>query len=173
MPPPAEMQILTTDRLSIREFELDDVAFIVELLNDPAFHRYIGDKGVRNCEDARDYLLDGPIASYRSNGFGLFHVAELETGTSVGMCGLLLREQQEHADIGYAFLEAYRGAGMAFEAAAAVLDYGRQQLKLNPIVAFVDPDNAASIRLLKRLDMHYAGSGEFDGAEKPHSIYST
>src|SRR5512141_1856884 len=62
---------LETARLRIRRMTEADAPFIVELLNDPAFLRFIGDKNVRTLADARRYIIEGPIASYARFGFGL------------------------------------------------------------------------------------------------------
>jgi ribosomal-protein-alanine N-acetyltransferase len=68
------MTLLETERLILRELTFDDAPFILTLLNDPSFLRYINDKNVRNLEDARQYMLNGPMASYARNGFGLYLV---------------------------------------------------------------------------------------------------
>ena len=65
------MPLLETERLILRELTFDDAPFILTLLNDPSFLRYINDKNVRNLEDARQYMLNGPMASYARHGFGL------------------------------------------------------------------------------------------------------
>ena len=56
---------LETPRLRIREMTADDAAFMLALLNDPAFIRNIADRGVRTVQAARDYIAAGPIASSR------------------------------------------------------------------------------------------------------------
>jgi RimJ/RimL family protein N-acetyltransferase len=66
--------VIETERLALRELTADDAAFIVELLNDPSFLRYIGDRGVRTIDDARRYIETGPRASYAQHGFGLYLV---------------------------------------------------------------------------------------------------
>ena len=82
---------LTTARLRVRALAAPDAAFIVALLNDPAFIRNIGDRGVRTDADARAYLTAGPLESYARHGFGLCAVDLLATGASIGICGLLHR----------------------------------------------------------------------------------
>src|SRR4029450_3160946 len=62
--------VLETERLVLRRLTVDDHAFIFELLNDPAWLRFIGDKGVRTHEDARDYIRKGPMAMYERVGWG-------------------------------------------------------------------------------------------------------
>ncbi len=102
----------------------EDAEFILELLNEPAFLHCIGDKAVRNMPDAPRYILNGPVASYKQLGFGLYLVALKETGTAIGICGLLRRESMEDIEIGFAFLERFRAMGYAYESAAAVMDTG-------------------------------------------------
>ncbi len=149
------MNVLTTERLILRRLTVADAEFIVELLNDPAFLQYIGDKAVRSADDARQYILEGPVASYERNGFGLWLVELKESKLAVGMCGLLKRETLPDVDIGFAFLPAYRSQGYAFESAAAVLDYGRREFGLKRIVAITNPDNAGSIRVLEKIGMRF------------------
>jgi RimJ/RimL family protein N-acetyltransferase len=163
--------ILGTTRLTLRRFTLTDAAFIVELLNDPAFIRYIGDKGVRTPEDAQRYLLDGPLASYDRFGFGLFLVATKDDGQPVGMCGLLKRDTLDDVDIGYAFLPAFRRMGYAVEAGEAVLRYGRQAHGLSRVVAITTPDNDVSIHVLTRLGFRFERPIRLGTATEDLSLY--
>ena len=115
------MTVLETERLILRRFNVDDADFTLKLVNEPSFLRYIGDKKVRNPEDARQYILNGPVASYERNQFGLNLVELREAHTAIGMCGLLKREELSSPDIGFAFLPEFWNKGFAFEAATAVL----------------------------------------------------
>ena len=146
------MSLLETERLCLRRFTVEDAAFILTLLNEPSFLRYIGDKQVRNLEDARQYLLNGPIASYERHGFGLCLVELKESRTPIGMCGLLKRDELPDPDIGFAFLPAFWNKGFGFEAAAAVLQDARE---LERILAITSLDNEASIKLLERLGFRF------------------
>ena len=145
------MTHLETDRLILRRFTVDDAPFILTLLNEPSFLRYIGDKKVRNLEDARQYILNGPTASYERHGFGLGCVELRESNTPIGMCGLLKRNELPDPDIGFAFLPDFWNKGFAFEAATAVLQDARERLSLQSILAITSLDNDASIKLLERL----------------------
>lgn len=149
------MHILDTERLRLRQLQTEDAAFILKLLNEPAFIQNIADKGVRNLEDAIAYLRNGPLASYERHGFGLYLVELKQGNTPVGICGVIRRETLEHPDIGYAFLEKYSGRGYGYESAAAVLIYARQQLGLTRVVAITAPDNLASIRILEKIGFIY------------------
>jgi len=147
--------VLETERLTLRRLSPGDAEFIVDLLNQPSFLRYIGDKEVRTNEDALRYIETGPVASYERFGFGLYLVELKESGASIGMCGLLKRDSLEDVDVGFAFLPQYWSQGLAFEAASAVMNYGREALGLRRIVAITSLDNTASIRLLEKLGLRF------------------
>ncbi|HLN97399.1 MAG TPA: GNAT family N-acetyltransferase [Pyrinomonadaceae bacterium] len=149
--------VLETERLVLRRLCADDADFIIELLNQPSFLRYIGDKGVRNAADAVEYIQSGPVASYERFGFGLYLVQLKDSEVPVGMCGLLKRDSLPDVDVGFAFLPSYWSQGFAFEAAMAVVNYGREAFGLKRIVAITSLDNAASIKLLERMGFHFEG----------------
>lgn len=147
--------VLRTERLRLRHMAASDAAFMLDLLNDEAWIRFIGDRGVRTLDQARDYILEGPADMVRRLGFG-FYVVELEaSGCPLGVCGLAKRDFLEDVDIGYAFLPQYRGQGYAFEAAGGVLTHAKNDIGLRRIVATVRPDNAASIALLEKLGLRF------------------
>jgi RimJ/RimL family protein N-acetyltransferase len=150
-----DRMILETGRLHLRHLALTDAPFIVELLNDPGFIRNIGDRGVRTLEQAREYILTGPVASYERHGFGLDIVESKQTGSGIGICGLLRRECHPDIEIGFAFLPQARGQNYAFEAAGAVIDFAIRSQQVARIVALTAPDNFASIRVLERLGFRF------------------
>ena len=147
------MSELSTPRLILRRFTGDDAPFILELLNDPDWLKYIGDNGVRTLDDARCYLREGPIAMYARFGFGLLAVDRKDGGQTIGMCGLIQRDGVADVDLGFAFLPAFRARGFAREAASAVLALGHETLGIPRIVAFTAPDNERSARLLSEIGM--------------------
>jgi RimJ/RimL family protein N-acetyltransferase len=149
------MKVLETERLLLRRVTVDDAPFILELLNEPSFLEFIGDKGVRSLDDARGYILNGPVASYDRFGFGLYLVILKSDAAPIGMCGLLKRDTLPDVDLGYALRPPWWGQGHAFEAAAAVLVHGRETFGLRRIVAITAPHNASSKRLLEKLGMRY------------------
>lgn len=165
------MGILETERLRVRELSLADAAFILELLNEPAFIRYIGDKGVRDLAGAEKYLREGPLASYAKHGFGLWRVALKNGDTPVGICGLLQRDTLEHPDLGYAILARFAGRGYAFEATSAVLAHGRNVLKLGAIVAITAPETPFSIKLLGKLRYRFDRMVSLPGYTEPSRLY--
>lgn len=147
--------MLETERLILRRFSNDDAEFILQLLNEPSFLQNIGDKGVRTIEDALTYIRTGPVASYERFGFGAYLVELKETGASIGLCGLIKREQLTDVDVGFAFLPAFWSKGYAAEAARAVVAYGKDVLGIGRIVAITLPDNSGSIKVLEKLGLRF------------------
>jgi RimJ/RimL family protein N-acetyltransferase len=158
------MIVLETERLVLRRIDVDDAPFILRLLNEPSFLRFIGDKGVRNLDDARAYIVSGPLDMYARFGHGLYLV-KLRDGTSIGMCGLIRRATLADADIGFAFLPEFWGRGYAYEAARAVLDYGARALGLTRIVAIASQDNLASAKLLGKLGLCFERHLDLGGGD--------
>lgn len=149
------MIVLETKRLVLSRLSVDDAEFILRLLNEPSFLENIGDKGVRTLQDARDYLLSGPIDSYEQFGFGLYLTSLRESGIAIGICGLLKRDSLDDPDIGFAFVPESWGNGYATESTAAVLAYGKRTLDLSRIVAIVSPANNDSTRVLEKIGLRY------------------
>jgi RimJ/RimL family protein N-acetyltransferase len=149
------MTVIDTERLLLRRLTEADAAFILALLTDADFLAQVGDRGVHNLEDARRYVREGPAASYARHGFGLNAIQLKRTSLPIGLCGLLRRDSHPDVEIGFALLPQARGQGLALEAAAATLSWGRNTLGLKRIVALTAPNNAGSIRILERIGLHF------------------
>ncbi|MEP7000888.1 MAG: GNAT family N-acetyltransferase [bacterium] len=149
------MPVLRTARLTLDRITADDAEFILALLTEPSFLRYIGDRGVQSVDDARRYIDEGPVASYAANGFGLYLVRLAESGTPIGMCGLLKRATLQDVDVGFALRPAYWGNGYARESALAVMQHARDDFGLTRLAAIVSPDNQSSISLLEALGLRF------------------
>src|ERR1700728_1063137 len=134
------MIVIRTDRLVLRQLEVQDAEFILELLNEAQFLRFIGDKGVRNLPDARAYILKGPMDSYQQQGCGLYAACLLD-GAPTGICGLVKRDGLADVDVGFAFLARHCAQGYAVESASAVLAHARHVLRLQRIVAITSAEN--------------------------------
>lgn len=161
------MKVIETERLILRKLIADDAEFILELLNEPDWLKYIGDRGVRTLEDAGKYIIDGPMAMYAEHGIGLYAVVLKESSTPIGLCGLIQRDFLKDVDLGFGYLSKYWGKGYAFEAAKATMTYGVNELGYLRIVGFTAIDNEKSANLLQKLGMkdkgniRYASTAEF------------
>jgi RimJ/RimL family protein N-acetyltransferase len=164
--------VIETVRLRLRDITLDDAEFIFRLVNEPSFLMNIGDKGVRDLDDARRFVQEGYWTNQRKPGYGQFLVELREGGVPAGICGLLYREILDLTDVGFAFLPEHWGRGFAFEAAEAVIRYGYSTLKIKKIVALTSPGNLASIRVLQRLGMAYERTVKMSESDPGTTIYS-
>lgn len=149
------MSIIETERLNLCRVTVDDAPFIVDLLNEPSFHEYIGDKGVRTIEDAVQYIKKEFLNSYKQRGFGLMLVKRKDNDVPIGICGIKKRNSLDLPEIGYAFLSKFRSKGYATESARAVVDYTRNELALRRVVAITSPKNDASIRVLEKIGFQF------------------
>ncbi|MGV3707656.1 MAG: GNAT family N-acetyltransferase [Gemmatimonas sp.] len=166
-----DMQIARTERLTIRHFTDADAAFVLALVNDPDWLRFIGDRNVHTLDDARTYIRNA-IATYDRLGFGLYVVTRVDVHAEpLGIAGFVKRSGLDACDLGFAFLPDARGQGFALEACRALLRMAPQLLRpVRPPVAAADdtqldgtlrilaittPDNVASIQLLERLGLQF------------------
>lgn len=166
------MHSLETQRLRLRPLAADDAPFIIELLNDPDWIRFIGDRKVRTVEDARGYI-DRTRAMYERHGVGSLLAEVKSTGEAAGIAGLIRREGLDDADIGFAFLPRFRSRGYAYEAAAACIDHGRRELGLTRIVAINSRDNEHSAKLLEKLGLRFEKIVTMPGDPEELRLYAT
>jgi RimJ/RimL family protein N-acetyltransferase len=149
------LTVLETNRLVLRQLTCDDAGFILELLNDPSWIEFIGDKGVHDLDAAREYIIRGPLEMYATLGFGLYLVERKPDRAPIGLCGLIKRESLCDVDIGFAFLPRFRSKGYAYEAASAAMTYALGNLRLDRVVAITARDNHPSAKLLRRLGLQF------------------
>jgi len=101
------LEVANTERLLLRWLDAGDSAFILELVNEPSWIRYIGDKGVKTIQDAQRYIENGPVEMYQRLGFRLNSVELKESRAPMGICGLIKREALVDVDLGFAFLPRF------------------------------------------------------------------
>lgn len=168
------MFMLETERLTLRHLSPErDAEFVLRLLNEPSFIQYIGDKGVRTLDDARAYIRNGPVKSYEENGFGLFRVGLKQSDAAIGICGLIKRDSLSAPDIGFAFLPEHWNQGYARESAEAVMEYARDPLHLDRILAITSPDNEASGKLLGKIGLRFQNLIRLSAEADEVKLFST
>jgi len=133
----------------------EDSEFMLELLNDPSWIRFISDRNAKTVEDAKDYIVNKLIPLYERSGFGLYLTELKSDSTPIGICGLIKRDSLEDVDIGFALLPKFRANGYAFESASAVMAYGKSVLGLSRIVAITSKENNRSVKLLEKLGFKF------------------
>lgn len=162
---------LETERLHLRWLTLDDADLMLAIWNDPAFVRFVGDRGIRTLEEARDEMTGSALALYTTYGFGPYRMALRDDDKAIGICGLFRRDNLDDPDIGYGVLPEFCGKGYAYEAARAVMDYARADLDLPRLVAIISPDNEASIGLIRKLGLRFERMHRMQDDEDQVCIY--
>ncbi|MEM7432067.1 MAG: GNAT family N-acetyltransferase [Pseudomonadota bacterium] len=147
--------IAETCRLVLETLTLDDADLMLSIWNDPDFHRFVGDRGIRTIEEAHVAMKAGVLKLYEDYGYGPYRLVRKDDGQAVGLCGLFRRDALKHADIGYSVLPAYARQGFAFEAGQAVIKLARNRFQLDVIKAIISPLNRPSIALAEKLGFTY------------------
>jgi RimJ/RimL family protein N-acetyltransferase len=143
---------IITQRLMIRPFSKDDAQDLFDYLSDPQIYIYEPGKPI-NMEKAEVYARD--MANNPD-----FWAVELKSEHKV--IGQLHLSQQEPRhlrtwELGYIMNPRYQDQGYGSEAAEALVDYGFEQLSMHRIVAYCNPDNVDSWKLLERIGFRREG----------------
>lgn len=162
---------IQTKRLTLRDAELADAPFILKLVNEPEWLKFIGDKKAYDIAGAERYIRENLQGSYKEHGYGLYIIEDSVSQQPMGLCGLVNRPTLDEVDLGYAVYSAFRGQGIAKEAATATLKYAAQQLKLRSLLALTTPDNQVSINLLESLGFQLVGCERIGDSSESSNIY--
>jgi len=147
--------VCETDRLRLRWITVGDASFIMALVNDPDWLRFVGDRNIHNLDDARAYIDNRLRASYHKDGYGFFLVETVTGNLPVGISGFFRPEGLDAPDVGFGFLSEHRRLGYAFEATQACLKLAKDEFQIERILAITEADNVASIRLLEKLGLSF------------------
>jgi RimJ/RimL family protein N-acetyltransferase len=169
---PTNGPTLETERLQLKWFTLADTPLMYAIWNDPAFMRFVGDRGIETLDMAETAMCDGPLHLYETYGYGPFRVTRRSDGTDAGVCGLYRRENLDAPDLGFAFLPDYRGMGFGYESSRAVLLHAHDELELATVTAIVSPKNTASIGLLRKLGLVFEKTIRMPGEDEDVGLYS-
>lgn len=164
--------MLETEQYLLREAQTVDAEFILKLLNQPAWKKYIYDHDINTIELAKDYIETKLQAMYRELGFGLWVAVSKHNQVAQGVCGLLKRESLDCMDLGFGFLSDYWGTGVAYEASEACLKYAFDVLKAPKVVAITNPENGRSIGLLNKLGFEFERSYIPPESDEHLSLYA-
>ena len=166
------MIIAVSNRLRIEKVTTEDGSFFFTLMNSPQWIRFIGDRNITSEEVARVYIQQHVIDSYEKNGYGLYKMILVTSEEPIGLCGFIKRDYLDYADVGFAILPKYEGKGYTFEALEAVMKYGKETLKLNPMLAITTEDNARSRYLLNKIGLSAKGRIKPPGKEEELILFS-
>ncbi len=163
---------LSTGRLALRWVTTDDADFMLRIWNDNEFLRFVGDRGLRSDEEARQAIETGPLRLYAEFGYGPYLVTLKPHGEPIGICGLFRREGLPDPDIGFALLPAYRGKGYAREAADVIVEQAQRVLGLTRLTAIVSSENTDSVRLIEALGLQFEQVLRLGGDDRDACLYA-
>lgn len=151
---------ISTARLWLRPFTLDDAPKLLVMSHEDGLRRWIPDQVYRDLEHAEHvvrvltgYTAEPPAPSVRPYVLG---VEDKGTGVLIGHVGL--SAARGSVEIGYAIEQQLQGRGLATEAVIAMTRWALDELELPEVLGVVGVDNAASCRVLERAG--FARDGE-------------
>ena len=166
---------LETSRLLLRRWHGDDLSPLADIYGDPEVMRFVGDGSVRD----REQTVAGLAMMERDwdeRGFGIFAVEVRETGQLAGWVGLavptFLPEVMPAVEIGWRLGRAFWGAGIATEAARAVLPFGFVDCGLDRIVSIRHVDNRASGRVMDKIGLRFDRRTVVPSHGQPVEVYA-
>jgi RimJ/RimL family protein N-acetyltransferase len=142
--------ILVTERLLLRELELDDVDSLFDVLGDPVSMRHYSAPFDR---DQVTGWIEGARLGYRENGFGLWAVIRRSDGRFLGDCGPMLQSVDGELipEVGYHIVPSEQGRGYATEGARASVAWVFANTPFEVVCSIVSPDNAPSRAVAKNI----------------------
>ncbi|MBI1281745.1 MAG: GNAT family N-acetyltransferase [Anaerolineaceae bacterium] len=164
--------IFETKRLQVRQLQTDDVDNLYSVTSDPELTRYM-DNGQPLSYELTAKWVEVSINNYVTKGYGCSAVIDKRDGAFIGFCGLVRSEFAEpphDAELIYALKKPYWGQGLATEVAKAMVDYGCESCGLKRIIATIDPENSASIKVANKIGFVFSRT-EPDSDGLPTHIY--
>ncbi len=143
-------EVITTDRLLIRETTIEDVDVFYELYKEPEMTRYM--EGLfENPEDEKRYQRDYIEKVYGLMGFGVWTIVRREDNRIIGRAGYSVRNGFEEIELGFLIGKEFQRKGYAYEACSAILEYGRSVLGFETVQTLVKKENVISLNLCAKL----------------------
>lgn len=146
--------ILETERLILRRQKESDVDALVTLWSNPQVTRYLG--GPRDQQALRESFVQSALSPF-SDDYDLWPVVEKKTGRVIGHSGLLDKEVEGKTEIELVYVISPErwGKGYATEIALALTSYAFESLRVDRVVALVEPENKPSERVAVKIGMTY------------------
>ncbi|MEZ4671345.1 MAG: GNAT family N-acetyltransferase [Anaerolineae bacterium] len=159
--------LFETERLVVRELEVDDLDDFYAITGDAELSKYMGDRQPLSREITQKWI-DISINNYRTKGYGCSAVIAKDDGAFIGFCGLVYSDNIRppvEAELIYALLKRCWGRGLATEVAGAMLTYGFEKCGLKRIMATIDPENTASARVVTKAGMTFYKNEVYEDGE--------
>ena len=156
------MIVVETERLILRRFTPEDAADNYRIYTDPENMRFMGGPP-DSVESEREHIRKHIANYYEQHGFGLWAAVLKENARLIGRCGLLYQQVEgtREVEVTYLIDRLYWGRGLATEAAREAVKLGFESYGFRRIVALINPENVASVRVAEKVGMRYERDVDF------------
>lgn len=155
---------LTTERLVLRQFTMDDLPALFRIVQEPDIFRYFPTKSAWTMEKTESALAH-QLNNWRTVGYGQWAVTMKDSGQLMGWCGMEFLPDTNETEAGYLLSNMFWGKGYATEAARASLKFGLETVGLKEVIGLTDPENIASQRVLEKCGMTFTRRQIYFGME--------
>lgn len=150
----AGLPYLATERLALRPFTLDDAQALYELCSDPEVSALTDWKAHASVQESEDVLRTVFV------GTDTWAVVRRIDGRLMGAVGLSADPKRDNPNarmLGYWLGTPYWGLGYMTEAVRIVCAEAFEEMGVQLISAYYDPENTRSQRVLEKCGMRYEG----------------
>ncbi|WP_054752558.1 GNAT family N-acetyltransferase [Piscibacillus salipiscarius] len=148
---------LSTKRLKLRPFTMNDASHVYELANDPAItETTLNIPYPYTLEDAEEWIIM-PDDS-RKNGIYPFAIVLKEENQLIGAMTIGVNQRHKRGELAYWVGQNYWGQGYATEAAERIVQFGIQELLLHKMWAQALTFNPASAKVMQKIGMKKEGT---------------
>ncbi|RLD84634.1 MAG: GNAT family N-acetyltransferase [Bacteroidetes bacterium] len=164
--------IIETERTLLREFNKDDYQAVFEFGSNKEVNKYTGDITLESPQHAKEIIEDVWFSDYQKYGYGRWAVIYKPDNKIIGFAGLKYLPEVDETDIGFRFLPAYWGKGIATEVSKEIIKYGFTKLNLTKIIGIAMPKNIASCRILEKIGLKFEKLDFYDKDNERFNWYS-
>lgn len=151
---------LETERLILRQLDIQDENEIFQLRSDGRVQEFLDRPKANTIEDAKRFI-EKIIKGINGNECLYWAITMKNEKKLIGtICLWSFSLEKNSAEIGYELLPDFQGKGFMQEAIKEIVHYGFNVLKLDSIDAYTHPRNIKSIKLAERFGFVYNGATE-------------
>ncbi|NQX82910.1 MAG: GNAT family N-acetyltransferase [Flavobacteriaceae bacterium] len=166
-----KLKTFETERLLITPTTIKDAKLIYDLMNNPKFIKYVGNRKINSIQKAEKYIEQNIKPQFDRLGYGGYTITTKQGNNKIGTCGLFDRDGLEGIDIGFGLLPEFEGKGYALESAIELRNAAFEVLGIDTISAITNKENKASQKLIERLGLILKGTTKLPDEDTELFLY--
>jgi len=163
--------IIETERLILRQFNLNDFEAVYEFGSNEEVQKYTGNKNLESHTKAKELIKNVFLQDYKKYGYGRWATIFKPDNKLIGFAGLKYLPEMDETDIGFRFLPEYWNKGIATEASLEIIKYGFEKLNVKRIIGIAMPDNIGSCKVLEKIGLKFYKVDEYEGDRGSYNWY--